>query len=252
MMRKAGQRIITESSSEEIPTISVSQMVEVDRLMIDEYHIALLQMMENAGRALGRLAIDHFFDDKPVGRKVVVLAGPGGNGGGALAAARRLDGWGVSVQCCLAQQPAQSSAAVQHQLAALQKIEVPIVATQDLDSLAPELIIDGLIGYSLRGSPREPVAALIEWANHGSAPILSLDVPSGVDADTGAAPGSAIRAEATLTLALPKTGLTQEPGKQLSGAVYLADIGIPPQLYERIPLAVSRRIFSEHEIIRLW
>lgn len=251
-MGNSGDSAAAGSLIAEIPVISVSQMIEVDRLMIEEYQITLLQMMENAGRALGRLGAELFFGNDPCGRRVTVLAGSGGNGGGALVAARRLVGWGASVQCCLASRSTELSPAVKHQLASLEKIGAPIVEQERLDSVKPELIIDGLIGYSLHGIPREPMTSLIAWANHNPAPTLSLDIPSGVDADTGAVPGPAILAQATLTLALPKTGLMNEPGKSRTGAVYLGDIGVPPQLYERLALKVSSRIFSDREMVRLW
>ncbi len=91
------------------------------------------------------------------------------------------------------------------------------------------LVVDALIGYGLRDAPRGRTAELIEISNWQAARVLALDVPSGVDATTGATPGSAVRAERTLTLALPKTGLSQ-----LATELYLADIGIPPSVYARL------------------
>jgi NAD(P)H-hydrate epimerase len=90
-------------------------------------------------------------------------------------------------------------------------------------------IIDGLIGYSLQGAPRGPTAALIHWCNGSTAPVLSLDVPSGIDSTTGSAPGDCLRPDRTLTLALPKTGLAPAA----TGALVLADIGLPAGVYAR-------------------
>ena len=81
-----------------LPAIDVPQMAEVDRLMIEEYHISLLQMMENAGRCLAVLARDRFLEGNPSGKRMMILAGSGGNGGGALVCARRLHGWGAEVE----------------------------------------------------------------------------------------------------------------------------------------------------------
>lgn len=251
-MRDSGDSATVGGLFAELPAITVPQMVEVDRLMIEEYRITLLQMMENVGRMLGRLGAALYLNGDPFGRMVTVLAGSGGNGGGALAAARRLAGWGASVRCCLSCQPTELSPATHHQLTSLEKIGVPVIDQRSLDSVAPELIIDGLIGYSLHGAPREPTASLIAWANHNPAPTLALDLPSGVDANTGAIPGSAVQAQATLTLALPKVGLMSELGKGRAGAVYLGDIGVPAQLYERLGLQVSCRIFSGRDVTRLW
>jgi NAD(P)H-hydrate epimerase len=91
--------------------------------------------------------------------------------------------------------------------------------------------VDALIGYSLRGAPRGRAAELIALCNRCAGRVLSLDVPSGLDATTGDVPGVAIQPERTLTLALPKTGLHSLPGD-----LYLADIGIPPQVYEQLGL----------------
>ena len=84
-------------SEDSIPRLTTAQMVEVDRLMTEEYHIELLQMMENAGRCLAILAVRRFLKKKLKKKRVVVLAGTGGNGGGALVCARRLHGWGANV-----------------------------------------------------------------------------------------------------------------------------------------------------------
>ncbi len=96
------------------------------------------------------------------------------------------------------------------------------------------MIVDALTGYGLVGAPRGRVAELIEIANQSGGRILSLDVPSGVNATTGAALGGAIRPERTLTLALPKTGLAR-----VAGELYVADIGIPLSVYERLSIVVQ-------------
>ena len=93
------------------------------------------------------------------------------------------------------------------------------------------VVVDALIGYSLRGAPRERAADLILACNRHRR-VLSLDVPSGLDATTGEAPGEVVRPERTLTLALPKTGLGDIPGD-----LYLADISIPPEVYARLGLS---------------
>jgi NAD(P)H-hydrate epimerase len=94
------------------------------------------------------------------------------------------------------------------------------------------LVVDALIGYSLRGAPRGRVAELIALCNEHARRVLSLDVPSGLDASTGEAPGAIVHPERTLTLALPKTGLVA-----VRGELYLADIGIPPEVYQSLGLS---------------
>ena len=118
---------------------------------------------------------------------------------------------------------------------------------------ATELVVDALIGYSLQGAPTGVAANLIRAANAHGAPILSLDAPSGVDATTGRAYDPAVRATATLTLALPKTGLYVQAARSYVGELYLADIGVPPALYadHSIGLTVGP-IFAENDILRLY
>jgi NAD(P)H-hydrate epimerase len=94
-----------------------------------------------------------------------------------------------------------------------------------------DLVLDALVGYSLRGAPRGATAALIETANALPAPVLALDVPSGLDATTGQTHRPSIHATATLTLALPKTGLRTRAAAGAVGDLYLADISVPPALY---------------------
>ena len=190
---------------QDVPFISTDQMREVDRAMIDDYDIVLIQMMENAGRALAHLARTRFLEGDPRGRRVLVLAGTGGNGGGGLVCARRLDNWGADVSVWLPASLSQLTETPRHQLTTLERMGVPIKIAGDESDLPPaDLIVDALIGYSLSGAPRGPAAGLIRSANAHTAPVLALDVPSGVDAGTGAVRDPAIMAEATLTLALPK------------------------------------------------
>ncbi len=239
-----------------IPELSTSQMVEVDRLMIEQYRIELIQMMENAGRNLAHLARVRFLDGDPRGKNVVVAAGTGGNGGGALVCARRLANWGADVCVALAREDEAFAGVPAHQLDILRRMHVPTVQAGELvTNVAPEspdLIIDGVIGYSLSGAPRGGAARLITWANERGAPVLSLDAPSGLDSTTGVAFEPAIKATATLTLALPKRGL-QAPGSLGHvGELYLADISVPPSLYAAPGVGVRvEHIFATSEIVRL-
>ena len=233
-----------------VPKLSTKQMVEVDRAMIEDFNISLIQMMENAGRGLARLAVSRFLSASPAEKKVLVLAGRGGNGGGALVAARRLHSWGADVEIALTR-PANSFQAVPgHQLSIVQTMGIPI--HDQLPSVGvPELIIDGVIGYSLSGAPAGRAAELIQFANEASASVLSLDTPSGVDAASGQVYAPSTVANATFTLALPKAGLFAEEARPLVGELYLGDISVPPSLYTLLGLSVSPHLFASSDIIRL-
>lgn len=237
----------------DVPYLTTDQMREVDRAMIEEYHIELIQMMENAGRNLAQLARDRFFDGNPSGRSVVVLAGTGGNGGGALVCARRLHNYGAKVSVYVTAPDTEFTPIPAHQLDILRRINIVVAMAEGISSQAsPDLVIDGIIGYSLKGAPRGAAADLIRWANAAAVPILALDAPSGIDTTTGTVFDPAINATATMTLALPKEGL-RAPGMDTQvGELYLADISVPPELYAGPALGLTvGNIFAQGDIVRL-
>jgi NAD(P)H-hydrate epimerase len=217
----------------------MDQMREVDRIMIEDLHIELKQMMENAGRNLARLAFLRF---RPA--RVAVLAGPGGNGGGGLVAARHLANWGVEVSVVLGKQREELSPVPAHQLDVLDRMGVPTVA----EPSAADLVIDALIGYSLRGNPRGRAADLIEWTGDQAAPVLSLDTPSGLNVTTGEPGRPCVSASATLTLAAPKTGLLEA---DRVGDLYLADISVPPAVYDAFGMEMPADLFGQDTVVRL-
>lgn len=214
----------------EVSAVTSEQMREVDRIATHETGPGILQMMENAGRSLASLAIELLGSRWP-SAVFLVLAGGGGNGGGGICAARHLANHNAGVRLCLAQ-PDHMSAAAQQQLNIFRFTGGKEITPAQLSGQPADIILDALIGSGLKSSPRSPVAEMISWANGSRASILSLDVPSGMDASTGDAPGQAIRPAATMTLALPKTGLLS----QSAGSLYLADIGIPKAVYARLGL----------------
>jgi NAD(P)H-hydrate epimerase len=188
-------------------------------------------MMENAGRNLALNVVDMLGQTRG---EVTVLAGAGGNGGGGLCCARHLHNRGFKVWLVLDRDMTALVGAARKQLSTLQAAGLqpsdPSRATEVIRR--SPIVVDALIGYSLRGAPRRRVAELIELCNQHAARTLSLDVPSGLDATSGKAPGLVVRPERTLTLALPKTGLQHVPGE-----LFLADIGIPPEVYH--PLGID-------------
>jgi NAD(P)H-hydrate epimerase len=238
--------------SENIPALTTEQMVEVDRVMVDDYHILLFQMMENAGRNLARLARTRFLDGNASGKNVIILAGTGGNGGGALVCARHLHNWGAQVTIALTKPGSEFKGVPAQQLDMLQRMKVPVDISNPLTDHHPfDLVVDGIIGYNLSGTPRGAAADLIRWANAQEAPILSLDTPSGLDTTSGQAHEPAVRATATLTLALPKTGLLQPKALEYVGELYLADISVPAELYQKSFGINVPPLFAENDILRV-
>ena len=214
-----------------VPAVTAEQMREVDRIAVEEFGLGILQMMENAGRNLAQNVRDML--DEARG-EVAILAGSGGNGGGGLCCARHLRNRDFSVWVVLDREEALLRDAARNQLQILRAAGVrPVDPFQAREVLRrSQVVVDALIGYSLRGAPRGRAAELIDLCNEHAARVLSLDLPSGLDATSGEAPGVVVRPERTLTLALPKTGLRRVPGE-----LYLADIGIPPEVFRRIGIS---------------
>ena len=231
----------------EIPVLTTPQMAEVDRLMIEEYHILLIQMMENAGRNLAELA-KRTLGGQVDGRSVIILCGAGNNGGGGLVAARHLHNWGAEVSVKLAFDQARLKDIPAHQWQILEVMGLASLEEPDLGEA--DLIIDALIGYGLTGDPRPPVAGWIDRANESGKPILALDAPSGLDTTTGVPGTPCIHASATLTLALPKTGLVTAQAQSYVGDLYLADISVPPELYRRLGIEVPS-LFESDTILKV-
>ena len=229
-----------------VPELTTKQMIEVDRAMIEDYGITLLQMMENAGRGLAMLS-RHYLADDLTGKQVMVLAGSGGNGGGAMVAARRLSAWGANVQVNITRTLADYSGVPAHQLKILQSMKIPVNNRIPDGTYKPDLILDGIVGYSLKGAPRGLAAELITWAQQQKSSIISLDTPSGLDTTSGEAFEPGIDATATLTLALPKRGL-QHPK---IGTLYLADISVPGDLYTNYLGIDIPQLFVRSDIVRL-
>lgn len=229
------------SRASSVPSVTAGQMAEVDRLAVEEFGIDILQMMEQTGSHLAEIVRTELGGDLR-GRRVIVAVGPGNNGGGGLAAARHLANRGAAVRVVLARPVSRLTDAARRQLTTLLEMAVDCcVAIYDVpdDELDRELatadaVVDAVLGYRAAGAPHDGVLWLVDRIARSAAPVISLDMPSGVDADTGAAPGAVVTATATLTLALPKPGLLRADGATHAGRVYLGDIGLPAAIYRRL------------------
>ncbi len=224
--------------------VTADQMREVDRVAVEEFGLGLLQMLENAGRTLAEHVLDMLGGARG---EVTVVAGAGGNGGGGLCCARHLRNHGIAVRVVLDRPIEQVTGAAGAQLEVLRAAGLrPTVPTDARAALRrSDLVVDALIGYSLGGAPRGPAAELIDLCNRDAARVLSLDLPSGLDATTGATPGVVVRPERVVTLALPKAGLSK-----VRADLYLADIGIPPEVFRRVEISYEPP-FHERYWVRL-
>lgn len=210
-----------------VPAVTAAEMESVDRVATEEFDLALLSMMENAGRGLADRST------ATPGDRAVVLAGSGGNGGGGLACARHLHNRGVEVSVVLDRPAADLRGAAARQRRTVDRAGVETTvggAIPDAD-----VVVDALVGYGLEGTPRGRVAELISATADATGTVVSLDVPSGMDATTGATPGVAVAPARTVTLALPKTGL-----RAGGGELFCVDLGIPDAVFESAGLDYDR------------
>ncbi|MBI2314965.1 NAD(P)H-hydrate epimerase [Candidatus Daviesbacteria bacterium] len=240
----------------DIPAVTVRQMREVDRLMVEKIGVSIIMIMENASRNIAILA-RKVLGGSVRNKKIIILCGKGNNGGDGLGAARHLINFGARVTCFLAADVPDINQNARIQYNILQNIQADVRTYHEQSSsglskdfLQVDLIIDALIGYNLKGNPREPVAEFITKANESKKPILAIDIPSGLDGDSGLLHNPTVKAAATITLALPKVGLLTEKAKEYVGELYVSDLSVPAVVYEKLGINVPN-IFGSEEIILL-
>ena len=192
------------------------------------------ELMDRAGLAVARRAAAMVpLQHPPV---VLLLAGKGNNGGDAIVAARHLVALGCRPVLALFCPRAQLTGDPLAHFSELGNVPVLELPNRDqLAATAPSVIVDGLLGTGLAGEVREPYASAIQFINEQRAPVLAIDLPSGLDSDTGAVHGVCVRADVTLTMGLPKIGLLQPSATDRVGAIEVADIGFPSEFIAEIP-----------------
>jgi len=206
-----------------LPLFDAAAVRDADRRAI-EGGIPGERLMETAGLRAAREVLATY----PPGSAATVLVGPGNNGGDGMVVARHLAraGWDVCVQAPGARAPETPDGMRMTALA----LEMGI-AVEDVDigvlRRGERIVIDALLGTGSTGAPRGAMADIVRAVRESRARVVALDMPTGVDGDTGSAPGPAIRAEVTITFAAGKVGLRVAPGRSLAGRVVVADIGIP-------------------------
>jgi NAD(P)H-hydrate epimerase len=214
--------VLPEIDGGDVAWVDREQMRAIDRITIDEFCVELAQMMENAGRHLATVALAD-----PAHRTFAVYVGSGGNAGGGLVAARHLRNAGVEVTVVAALPPARLDAVTAHQFDIVRRMAIDVAT----DPVTADVGIDALVGYGLRGGLRGDIGRLAAALGRHSGRVLSLDLPTGVDATTGVVDPAAVSADATLTLCLPKVGLRANANV---GALLLADISVPGEVVERV------------------
>lgn len=231
------------------PAVGAQEMRRLDYWAVREFQLPLVVMMENAGRALADLLRRRYAPERD--EPILVLAGKGGNGGGALVAARHLLRSGYSVSVLTTDPAPKLRDDTRRQLSLFRKDE-GVAPTHRKGEALPDAryLVDGILGYGVNEAPKEAAAELIAGANAARATRVALDLPSGLHPDTGAPHEPTLRAHATLTLALPKRGLLERAARPFVGELYLADIGLPRTLYGDFDVT-PHAIFGDEALVRL-
>ena len=213
---------------------TAKEIEKLDGLAV-ENGLEIRQMMELAGWHI--LSV---FSEQKISKtaKVVVVCGKGNKGGDGLSATRHLINHGWKVEVVLMSKELAPNA--QHKFNLLRKMKAAAINYSDYREKAEraikssDIIIDALIGYHLKGTPRGDYAEIIKIVNSSGKRVIAYDIPTGIDATTGECHDPCIKATATLTLALPKAAFKSKEAKKDSGQIFLADIGIPSFIYNQI------------------
>jgi NAD(P)H-hydrate epimerase len=214
--------------------LSRDEVRAVDRRALEVYGIPTLLLMENAGAGLARAVQAHLGSRGLERARVLVVCGKGGNGGDGLVLARHLALGGHEPRVALAFDPAKADHASDAgtNLTIVERLGVPIERAADGEALRAllartkaDLIADALLGTGVADEVREPHRGIIEAMNGSGIPIAAVDLPSGLDADTGKPLGVAVRAAFTVTFAAPKLGFAH--AREWTGPVVVVSIGCP-------------------------
>lgn len=214
------------------------EMKKIDKRAIEEYGVPEILLMENAGREVAA-AFEEYLGGVS-GKRICVLAGSGNNGGDAFVAARHLMNHGAQISIFLVGSPAHltKSAALNRDIIIKMGVVVHVLETErDWDKLQVTLrfvdgVVDGILGTGFKGSLRDAAARVVRMVNGHGKPVVAVDIPTGVEADTGNASPEAIRADLTVTFGLPKFGHMIGAGETATGKLLVDDIGIPKALLE--------------------
>ncbi len=235
--------------------VTASEMRRIDQAAMEQHGIPGVVLMENAGLRVVE-TIESLLEHVR-GKVISIFVGKGNNGGDGLVAARHLHNRGAQVKVLLMADPADLQGDARTNLTIWQRMEQPVYLVSQLNSLNvvkmallnTHMIVDALFGTGFRGRVNETVGQVIQYINASRIPVVSVDVPSGLEADTGECRGACIRATHTVTFGLPKLGLVVEPGASYAGNPHVADISLPRALTENPD--IQRQLLTR-ELVSSW
>jgi NAD(P)H-hydrate epimerase len=234
-----------------VPALSRAEMRAFDAHAIETCRVPSLVLMENAGRGATDVLERDLLGGRAAGRRVLVVCGTGNNGGDGLVIARHLAVRGARVEVVVAGDAARMSADARANLEAWRGLGNGIL---ELSEIAPlekaievaDVVVDAIFGTGLDRPIVGFLAEVVRTVNAAQARRFAVDLPSGLDADTGGSLGVTVRADATATFAHPKLGLLTPGGSRLAGRVSVVDIGVPPSLVEKT--GASARLLGEEDL----
>ncbi len=220
--------------------VTAKEMQEMDRRTIENFGIPGMVLMENAGRGATRFFLRQFPDIK--NQQVGVIAGRGNNGGDGYVMARYLKQTGTDVRVYLLATASSVRGDAATNLQFLKPLDIPLVEVPDKSSFSRhqsemaelDVWIDAILGTGLKSDVKGFFKTVIEFINGLNKPVFAVDIPSGLNSDTGQVCGACIQAVATSTFAFAKTGHAIHPGPQYTGALDIVDIGIPSPIVEEV------------------
>jgi NAD(P)H-hydrate epimerase len=209
-----------------------AQVREIDRRAIQEYHIPGIVLMENAARAATELALRIMLENAT--SNAAIICGGGNNGGDGLAIARHLHNAGKSVRIYLATDPTKyfGDALINWEIVQAMKLPTEPADSYAVKRISNALVMDAIFGTGLTTPPREPYPSIISAINAGKCPVLAIDVPSGLDCDTGRPLGRCVTAHSTITFVEEKIGFPN--AREYLGDTFVGDIGCPRELIEQV------------------
>jgi len=214
--------------------VTSSQMRNIDKKTIEGLGIPGLELMEKAGRGTALMAKETLGD--PANKVVIIFCGRGNNGGDGFVVGRYLSQWGAQVEFFLTVKRNEVKGDAKTNLEKAVGLDLPIVEISKKEEIPSrikaDLIVDALFGTGFTGEIKGYIKDIIEIINSSGIPVLSVDIPSGLHADTGEFTGPCVKANRTVTMALPKIGHFFFPGKERSGKVSVVDIGVPQNVVE--------------------
>lgn len=211
--------------------VTAQEMAELDAFTIQQVNIPGLVLMENAGRGIAEVAMEMLND--PAGKSVHIYCGAGNNGGDGYVVARHLLNHGANVRTYILTSPEKIKGDALTNLQALQSMgHQPLFIDSVPETEIPDLVVDAMLGTGVKGELRGLYADVAEHINDLHIKILAVDIPTGVNADTGRIDGPAVNADRTATMALPKRGLLFSPGREHTRKLDIIDISMPPSVVE--------------------